>query len=205
MHRSARRRGARRAAALGGIVGPTAFVGAWITGAAVTTRDYSAVHDAISRLAAIGNNSRSLMTAGFVGFGIGLPVYAVALRSAVGGKAWVAAVVTGAATLAVAALPLDRTAMIDTLHGLAAGVGYLSLAAIPLLAATSLARMDHRMLAGLGVVAGGVSTVSLLLTATSLPTGLFQRIGLTSTDVWVMLSAAAMVAGRLYNTEDLLR
>lgn len=197
MHRSACFQRARRAAALGGIVGPTAFVGAWIGGAAITTREYSAVHDAISRLAAVGNNSRSVMTAGFIGFGIGLPAYAAALRSASGGKAWVAAAVTGAATLAVAALPLDQTATIDRLHAVAAGVGYISLAAIPLLAARSLVRTDHRVLAGVGVVAGGVSAVSLLLTATSLPTGLFQRIGLTSTDVWVMLSAAAMVTGRI--------
>ena len=73
-----------RVAALAGVVGPAAFIGAWSVGAAVTSREYSSIDDAISRLAAVGADTRALMTTGFVGFGVGLPVYAWALRRSSG-------------------------------------------------------------------------------------------------------------------------
>src|SRR3954451_23783514 len=89
----------------GGLVGPAAFLSTWIVSGALR-HGYSPVEDAISRLAAVGAPRRLIMTAGFVGFGIGVPVYAAALRAAVPGPAWKTAVATGAATLAVAATPL---------------------------------------------------------------------------------------------------
>ena len=181
-----------RAAALGGVIGPAAFIGAWLTGAAVTSPPYSSTQDAISRLAAVGSDTRWLMTAGFVTFGLSLPAYATALRDAVPGRAWIAATATGLATLAVAVTPLDRSQTIDRLHGVFAGFGYLTLAATPLLAAAPLAAMGHRRLARSGVAAGAASAVALVLTTTSLPTGLFQRVGLTVTDAWIVASAVAL-------------
>ncbi len=94
-----------RALAIGGFVGPAAFVGAW-TAAGLRTRGYSPVTDAISDLAAIGASTRSLMTAGFVVDGIGLTAFGLSMRTAVEGRAWMAAVATGVATLGVAAAPL---------------------------------------------------------------------------------------------------
>jgi hypothetical protein len=186
-----------RAAALGGVVGPAAFIGAWTIGAAVTTREYSSIDDAISRLAAVGADTRVLMTAGLVTFGVALPVYAWALRRVVAGAAWMAAAATGISTLAVAATPLDRSATVDTWHGVAAGIGYVTLAATPLLAARPLSQHGHRALAATGVVAGAVSAISLILTTTALPTGLFQRTGLTATDIWIAASGLAIAGGRV--------
>ncbi|HWM22865.1 MAG TPA: DUF998 domain-containing protein [Ilumatobacteraceae bacterium] len=186
-----------RAAALGGVIGPTAFIGAWTVGAVVTTRDYSSIDDAISRLASVGADTRALMTAGFVGFGVALPVYASALRRVVGGPAWLCAAATGLATLGVAATPLEHSATVDTWHAVAAGIGYATLAATPLLAARPLLQHGHRALAAAGVVAGSVSTIALALTTTRLPTGLFQRLGLTATDIWVATSGIAIASGRL--------
>ena len=182
--------------AAGGVIGPAAFVGAWVAGAAATTRPYSHVHDAISRLAAVGADTRPLMTGGFVGFGVAVPMYAAAFRRVVDGPAWGSAVATGVATLAVAALPLDRSSAVDTWHGIAASVGYVTLAATPLLAARPLAAQGRRGLALAGVAAGVVSAVALLLTTTSLPHGLFQRVGLTASDAWIVASAVAMLADR---------
>jgi hypothetical protein len=173
------------------------FVGAWAAGAAITSMPYSSIDDAISRLAAVDADTRWLMTAGFVTFGVALPVYAAALRCTVTGLAWVTAAATGLATLAVAATPLDHSAAVDRLHGLFATVGYVTLAATPLLAARPLAGLGHRRLARLGVGAGITSVTALALTPTSLPTGLFQRIGLTAGDVWIMATAIAMATGRL--------
>src|SRR4051794_6145194 len=46
-----------------------------------------------------------------------VPVYAAALRASVPGHAWKAALATGAATLAVAATPLDVSPTLDLVHG----------------------------------------------------------------------------------------
>jgi len=97
------------------------FIGAWVIGAATTSSSYSSIDDAVSRLAAVGSDTRWLLTAGFVTFGVSLPVYAVGLRAAVPGRAWITAAATGLSALAVAATPLDRSATIDRLHS-ASGV-----------------------------------------------------------------------------------
>lgn len=186
-----------RWAALGGVVGPAAFVGAWVAGAVVTNVTYSSIEDAISRLAALGADTRPLMTAGFTGFGIGLPAYAWALRRTVAGPAWAAAALAGLATLSVAALPLDRSDSVDTWHGVAAGIGYLAVAATPLLAARPLRRAGHDLLGRLGIASGAVSAAALALTATGTATGLFQRLGLTAADAWIAASGVAIAAGRL--------
>src|SRR3954462_14459944 len=99
--------GAQRCA-LGGILGPFAFVAAWSIGGLAASH-YSAIDDAISRLAEVGAPTRPWMTAGFVGFGIGLPLYAVALRTSLPGPSWMTAAATGLATLGVAAAPLGRS------------------------------------------------------------------------------------------------
>ena len=99
------------------------------------------------------------------------------------------AAATGLATIGIAALPLERSAAVDTWHGAAAGVAYVTLAATPLLAGRSLRERGHRRLAALSGLVGVVTATSLALSLTGLPTGLFQRIGLTTGDLWIMVSA----------------
>jgi len=187
----------RRRLALGGVVGPVGFVGGWLAAGTATSIDYSPVHDAISRLAAVGSDTRVLMSAGFVAFGIGLPVYASALRRCVPGPAWITATMTGLATLGVAVTPLDRSSAFDAVHAACAAFGYLTLAATPILAARPLMQLGHTGLSRLGLGVGAVASVSLALSATALPTGLFQRLGLTAGDVWIVATAVAMAGGRL--------
>ena len=85
--------------------------------------------------------------------------------------------------------------MVDRLHGVFAGVGYLMLAATPLLATAPLLAMGHRRLARSGIAAGITSAIALALTTTGLPTGLFQRVGLTASDAWIIASAVAIRRG----------
>lgn len=186
--------------ALGGVVGPAAFIGAWLAGAATTVMDYSSVDDAISRLAAVGADTRWLMSTGFIVFGLGLPAFALAHRRGVGGWGWVPAALTGLATLAVAAAPLDRSSFVDTLHGVFATFGYITLVAVPLASFRPLRDAGHSRLALGGIVAAAVSTVSLALSSSGLPTGFFQRLGLTSTDVWIIATALLMATGRIGGT-----
>jgi hypothetical protein len=183
----------RRRAAWGGIAGPITFLGAWVVGGAVTTAHYSPVHDPISRLAAIGADTRGLMSVGFVGFGIGVPLYGAALRVAAPGRAWMSAVATGIATLGVAAAPLGRSAAGDTWHGVFALAGYISLALTPLLAAPSMARKGKRTLASVGVASSAVTALALVLATTTAHRGLFQRVGLTSTHLWIVASALTIL------------
>ena len=184
----------RRLLAVGGVAGPAAFVGAWaVLGA--TRQDYSPAHDAISRLAALGAPTRTAMTVGLVGYGVGVVVYAVALRDAVRGWAWAAAALSGAATFGVAAFPLGPPGN-DIAHGTFATTAYAAVAATPLLAAGP---MSARSGPGWGPMSRAAAALSagLLLGTTAGPwTGLFQRLGLTVADLWIVASAVDLLRHR---------
>ena len=187
--------GARPRGALGGVVGPIAFVGAWSIGGIVANH-YSPVDDAISHLAEIGASTRVLMTSGFVVFGIGVVIYAFALRASLPGWSWATVAFSGLATLGVAAAPLGRSHAGDTLHGVFAGAGYVTLACTPLLAAGPLWRAGMRASARASIAIGALAGVSLAATTATSADGLFQRTGLTIVDVWIVVTAVAMLRGR---------
>ncbi len=174
---------------LGGVAGPAAFVAAWAVGGAVA-EGYSPVDDPISRLAAVGASTRPLMTAGFLGFGAGMTVFAGGLRTSLAGRAWGAALAAGACTVGVAAVPLDSGR--DDLHGLLAGLGYAALVAVPALAAGPLAR-GRRGEAIVATVVAAVAAACLVASATTAgPDGLLQRIGLTTVDAWLAVTAVRL-------------
>jgi len=184
----------RRLLGLGGIIGPAAFVTAWaVLGA--RKAGYNPVTDQISRLAAAGVPERPAMSAGFVVFGLAVPAYGLALRRSLPGPAWTTAVATGLATLGVAAFPLDGPAG-DTPHAIAAGIGYATLAATPLLAARPLHRSGRPRWAVASVVAGVASGACLAATAVGPATGLLQRTGLGIGDLWLAATGAAIASGR---------
>lgn len=187
----------QRLAALGGLVGPAGFITAWVVSGALTD-GYAAVDDAISRLAAVDAPTRMLMTGGFVVFGVGVLGYASALRHGLAGWSWAAAATSAIATLGVAASPLDRSAALDTAHGVFAGIGYVALAATPLLAIAPLRRAGRSSWARAATGATAVAATCLALTLTGARQGLFQRIGLGAGDLWIMATAVALA-------RDLLR
>src|SRR5436305_12920982 len=119
------------------------------------------------------------MTTGFGCFGVAVPVYSLALREAIAGRAWLAATVTGLATLGVAAVPLDVSKATDLVHGGFASVGYAALALAPLLAAGPLAERGHRQASVASRVVGVLSGTCLAATVFGSAHGLFQRAGLT--------------------------
>ena len=91
--------------AIGGVIGPLAFVTTWVVAGRVAP-GYSPVRDAISDLAATHASTRVAMTLGFVVFGVGVIAFGLALRGAGAGPAWISVVATAGFTLAVAATPL---------------------------------------------------------------------------------------------------
>ncbi|MGI8661952.1 MAG: DUF998 domain-containing protein [Acidimicrobiales bacterium] len=186
----------RRALAVGGIVGPAGFVTAW-TLSGLTTDGYSPIDGFISDLAALGAPSRAAMTTGFVCFGIAVPAYAFVLRDSLDGRAWIAAAATGLTTLGVASFPLEGSDLQSKGHALFAGLGYVTLALTPLLAARPLERLGHRRAALASLAAGVVSGAALAATTLGPAHGALQRIGLTTTDVWIAATAVAILRGKL--------
>lgn len=167
--------------------GPAGFIAAWsILGA--RTDGYRPVEQAISRLAASGAPPQVAMTAAMVGLGAGLVTFGTATRPVLGRAASASVVASGLATFGVAATPLGAPAR-DLAHGVAATIGYATLAATPLLARGPFRRSWPS-------IACGVATgASLVATAVAEPSGLLQRVGLTVGHVWVVVAAAVIATG----------
>ena len=168
-----------------GIAGPSVFVGAWALGG-LLREDYDPVEQTISRLAEQDVSTAPLMTAGFVAFGVLVPLWASRLPR----HLRVSATVSGLATLAVAAAPLSAAGgtTSDRVHYLAASVGYLGQAASPLVGATCLPRP------ALSRAAAGLATASLVASLVDESrAGLWQRLGLGVVDVWFVLLASRLL------------
>ena len=188
--------GRGRLYAWGLVIGPAAFVMAWAVGGAGMPSGYSPAHDAISRIAAVHSPERTLMTAGFVVYAAAVGLGSLAVRRSVLWAAWPAVAVNAVATLAVASLPLDHSTTVDHLHAAAATVGYASISLAPLLAAPALRRLGRPGVAAASMVLGTVSTACLVATIWSAHTGLFQRLGLTTGDVWLIATGVALARER---------
>jgi hypothetical membrane protein len=180
----------KRWLAAGGIVGPVAFLLAWAA-CGRATAGYAPSRAAISDLAAVGASTRVAMTTGFLVFGVGVALYAQALRRWIVGAAWVTATTCGLATLGVAAVPLGWFS--DDLHATFAVIGYAALAATPVLASAPLGRAGWRSAAQASVAVGGLCGLVLAGSLVGPHHGAFQRIGLTIGDAWLVASASAML------------
>jgi hypothetical protein len=97
------------------------------------------------------------------------------------------------ATLGVAAFPLHVSTTVDRAHGTCAGIGYIALALVPLLAAGTLASEGHHRAALLSRLVAAVSAASLVATPFTEANGLFQRLGLTVVDVWLVATAVTLL------------
>lgn len=112
------------------IAAPVAMIGGW-TLAAARQPSFDPVQETISALAASTATDPWIMTAGLAITGIAHLVTAAGLRP-VPRRARVLHAIGGAATLAVALLPVDAA---PRAHGIAAGIGFGALALWPALAA----------------------------------------------------------------------
>lgn len=184
--------------ALCGIVGPVAFVSAWLLGGALT-EGYDPLSDAISQLAREGADTQLLMTTGFVVFGVLLPVWASTLGHVLSSRALrVSVSVAGLATLGVALFPLSRAGgqPQDVAHALMAVTGYAATAVSPLLGAAALGRRRLTTVARASITVGVVSAVALVGSVVTGSGGL-QRLGLTVVDGWYVVLAVAVLRRRL--------
>lgn len=165
-----------RLRAIGGILGPAAFITAWaVLGA--RREGYSPVDDPISRLAALGASTRPAMTAGLLGFAVGVGAFSTTLPR----RPAIAAAVTAAASVGIALTPLDSS-LGGAPHAVAAGTAYASLAALPIVGSRSAVGRAT------GVLCGGLLLASIVAPGA---TGALQRAGLTVGDAWIVAAAVA--------------
>ena len=117
------------------------------------------------------------MTVAFIAFGIGVIAFGEALHQVLEGRAWIAAIATGACTIGVAATPLGGWSG-DGVHAAFAGLGYVALVLLPLLAASPLVRAGRRSCGRVSIVVATTSAVCLAASTLGPAHGLWQRAGL---------------------------
>jgi hypothetical membrane protein len=185
----------------GAIWGPGLFIAAWIL-SGLLVAGYSPVEEAISDLAAVGAPGRVPMTLGFAAYGIGVGLSVWPLRRVIGKAAAIALGLNAVSTLGVMLTPIGSSTATDFRHAMFAALAYVSLALVGPLAARPL------QLRGFNVplVPWAVGLVTIVLLAGSLggtTPGMFQRIGLTTTHIWLMALGIAVVTGQLRAEETL--
>ena len=182
----------------GAIWGPAVFVMAWVVGG-LLAEGYSPVEDQISRLAGVNAPTLALMSAGFAAFGVGVGTAAWPLRRVIGPAAAMSLGVSAAGTLGVLVTPVGLSPDVDLLHAVFALLTYGSLALAGPLAALALSRR-HPVWAVASLAVGVVTFLALSYDSTT--PGLFQRIGLTTADAWLIAVGIAALTGWLGSDES---
>ena len=167
------------------IVGPAAFISAWVASGALTV-GYSPIRDHISDLAAIDAPTRPLMNIGFTAFAVAVGLAASPMRRHLGTPAAVVLGANAVLSIGIMLAPLGQSEQGDQIHGVVAGLGYLALAATAPAAAPVLAKRSR----SLAVASVGVGALSMASLGASLvlkdQSGFWQRAGITTTDAWLI-------------------
>jgi hypothetical protein len=193
------------AAAVGGVLGVVAYVGAWAAGGVVWD-GYDPMRQAISELFAIGapTATRLPLSVGLVASGLGLVAFGWAMDVALPGRGRLGpalAVVSGVMTVAVVAFPCTAgcpgvgATTTDTLHVVTAGTGYVALMAAPMAVAHRVRHALPRLATAGWVLGGGALLLFVSRTVGLTPglPGLQQRVFNTAADAWYVLAAVAVV------------
>jgi len=187
-------------AVVSAVVAPVAMIGGW-TVAAAQQQSFDPVSGTISALATQAVESPWIMTLGLAATGVAHVATAAGLRS-VPRRARAVHALGGAATLAVALLPVDAS---PQAHGVAAGIGFVALALWPALSGRRDGPAVLRPAVG---VAASVVLVTLLVVFVAelqrwLPgdgslTGLTERLVAGAQALWplVVVTALRRAVGR---------
>lgn len=170
------------------------FALGWATlGASI--EGFSSVRSAISQIAAVDSPRRWQMFAVFVTYGLLLLAGARALRGAGAAGSGAAATVNALSVWGVAAFPIHGSERGDAVHGLFALMGYVTLALMPALAVRPLKRAGRQRAALISALLAAVMLVAFLGTAGDGRTGLYQRIGTTTGDLWMAAAGVLLLTG----------
>lgn len=185
-----------RLLAAGAIWGPGLFILAWVVGGFMIN-GYSPTEDHISALAGVNAPSRFVMNLGFAAYVLGVGSATWPLRKVIGNGASVVLFLNALLVLGVLLTPDGLSANADFLHGGFAILVYLTLALVGPLAALTFRRNGLVGWAIGSMAVGAVTSLSLWFSLAETNSGLFQRIGLTTTDLWLMVVGIAVLRGDL--------
>ncbi len=177
--------------AAGAIWGPGLFILAWVVGGFMVA-GYSPVEDHISALAGVDAASRFVMNFGFVAYVLGVGSAAWPLRKVIGNGASVVLFLNALLVLGVLLTPDGLSPDADFLHGGFSILIYLTLSLVGPLAALTLRRRGLIGWAIASLAVGAITSLSLWISLGETNSGLFQRIGLTTTDLWLMAVGVAL-------------
>ena len=149
---------------------------------------YDPVNDAISRLAELGAENRWIVSTGMVTFGGACLAFAPRLRR----PAATSLTIAGLASFGVAAFPCTEgcpgpSTPTDVGHSVSAGIHYVAFALTPLLHERKPLDVALAVLGGAALLAHGTGIE---------PNGLWQRVGLTLLDAWMIAAAAKLLRER---------
>jgi len=182
--------------ASGAIWGPGLFIISWAVGGFLVP-GYNPLEDHISSLAAVNAPSRLLMNLGFASFAIGVGMAAWRLARVIGNGAALALACNALFVFAVMLTPGGKSSGIDFLHGGFAFLVYLTLALVGPLAALTFRKRGLSSWTIASLAVGTLTAVSLWVSLGETGSGLLQRIGLTTTDLWLIAVGVAVVTDRL--------
>lgn len=131
------------------------------------------------------------MNAGFLIYSAGVAAAAFGLRALIGAPSAVALGINAAATLGVWSTPLGESIQIDRWHLAFAASGYAALVLAAGLASVRFRRQQKARQALIALAVGVVTATSLLAVLAGTWNGLFQRIGLSTSDIWLIGLAAS--------------
>jgi hypothetical protein len=137
------------------------------------------------------------MNLGFVAYVAGVGSAAWPLRTVIGNGASVALFLNALLVLGVLLTPDGLSSTADFLHGGFAFLLYLTLALAGPLAALTFRRRGLIGWAMASITVGAITAVALWISLGEIRSGLFQRIGLTATDLWLMAVGVAIFRGAL--------
>lgn len=160
-----------------GVVGPVVFVAGWLV-LGLTRENFSMVSDPISELARVHTSTHATMT---IVFGM----YALCLLGFAYATSNIVAAMNALATAAVAAFPLGGA---DTAHFVSAAIAYVTLALLPLTVRRTADEWTFTLLITV--------TLTISVIAPHSVHGIFQRIGLTVGDLWIIARSLQVMRTR---------
>lgn len=188
--------------AIVGALGPLFFIVSWVV-AGILREDYDVATDSISRLAEEGAPNRWLVLTGTVIVSVAALMLGALLRRRWGIRlGLVTIVLAGTSALALAAFPCSPGCpgiggeLTDKGHSIAAIVHYFTFGLTPLVVALEARRVAGRSYVLVSIAASLFAGGFLVTQFTGWgDTGLTQRIGLTTLDLWMVVTATKLYLG----------
>lgn len=190
--------------AIVGLLGPLLFIASWVIAGSLRD-DYDITSDSISRLAEHGAPNRWMVLAGTVIVSVAALMLGALIRRRWHVRAGLVMIaLAGTSALALAMFPCSPGCpgiggeLTDKGHSISAIVHYISFGLTPAVVAIEARRTAGRAYLAISITASVVAGVFFISQFTGWgPNGVTQRIGLTTLDLWMALTASRFFPGEV--------